>query len=130
MGEQVRATGASSWRIDDGREEAESHTRDDVSLSPDGCAWVVTGRPGEKPELIATDSRQARHFLGKVVEAKQRMAHRRHVRPVPKPGAEREATIDRIDPCPTCKGEGWPDCEGCWGRGWVWREDHDDTEGD
>ena len=79
--------------------------------------------------MVGSGSLAVRGYLSRVAEAKRAMARRHVVMPAPKPGAGRGATLDTVDPCPNCRGDAWPDCETCWGRGWVWRDGRDDDPG-
>ena len=80
--------------------------------------------------MVGSGSLAVRGYLSRVAEAKRAMARRHVVMPAPKPGAGRGATLDTVDPCPNCRGDAWPDCETCWGRGWVWRGDHEEGSDD
>ena len=129
-GEPVRMRGTGAWGVERGDETAEAYTEDDVTVGPAGAEWRVAEIGGEGSAVVGSGSLAVRGYLSGVGGAKAAMARRRVVRSAPKPGAgRREATLDAVDACPVCRGDGWPDCESCWGRGWVWREGHGDSGG-
>lgn len=126
-GDELRMRGAAAWEIERGGEAAEAYTRDDVAVGPDGTAWRMTEVGGDGSAVVASRSWAVRGYVAQVAEPRRARARRRVVRPAPKPGGGREATLDTIEACPACRGDAWPDCEGCGGRCWVWRERHGDS---
>lgn len=134
----VEVAGISAWRVAQDGAVQETNTRDRIALTPDGCDWRVQATTGAAAESVEIDSRQVSYFVGRVVQAKRRLAYKSRVRPpVPKPAAPKPKLPPHAKvACPLCRGEAWPDCEACAGEGWVtrgradrWTEqagDHDD----
>lgn len=123
---RVAIDGQTSWRSEergpDGAQARELNTRTAIELDADACRWGVAAPGGRgRFEPIATESREVRRFLNRVLGAMQRASRPTTVRPVPKPTPPPAKPLPPTAPvrCPLCGGEGWPDCELCDGAGHV-----------
>lgn len=133
MGRKARLNGVSSWTVEDDGGTAEAVTGDRVTVDDEaGCAWEIAPlSPGKPPRVVASDSPQVAMYMQRVAATKRAMGRQLVVHAAPKPGTgRRELTLNDVEVCPECKGEGWPGCEACWGAGYVARGHEDDPEED